>query len=76
MFLPSRCNDRIRNAGLSLQTAMKYIRHAIYEGYLEEIENPADKRSQLLCMTPLLKSRMTEVINRASPAFQAIFAPS
>ncbi len=61
--------------GLSPQTAMKYIRRAIDEGYLEEIENPADKRSRLLCMTPLLKSRMAEVINRASPAFQAVFDP-
>ena len=59
--------------GLSPQTAMKYIRRAIEEGYLEEIENPADRRSQLLRMTPLLKSRMADVINRASPAFQAAF---
>ena len=62
--------------GLSPQTAMKYIRRAIDEGYLEEIENPADGRSQLLRMTPLLKSRMTDVINRASPAFRAVFRAS
>lgn len=59
--------------GLSPQTAMKYIRRAIEEGYLEEIGNPADGRSRLLRMTPLLKSRMVAVINRASPAFQAVF---
>lgn len=59
--------------GLSPQTAMKYIRRAIEEGYLEEIENPADGRSRLLRMTPLLKDRMVDVINRASPAFHAAF---
>jgi hypothetical protein len=62
--------------GLSPQTAMKYIRHAIEEGYLEEIGNPADGRSRLVRMTPLLKSRMAEVINRASLAFQAAFGNS
>jgi hypothetical protein len=62
--------------GLSPQTAMKYIRRAIDEGYLEEIENPADGRSQLLRMTPLLKSRMVDVINRASPAFRTAFGIS
>lgn len=62
--------------GLSPQTAMKYIRRAIEEGYLEEIENPADGRSRLLRMTPLLKSRMVEVINRASQAFQTAFGIS
>jgi hypothetical protein len=62
--------------GLSPQTAMKYIRRAIEEGYLEEIENPADGRSRLLRMTPLLKGRMVDVINRARPAFQAAFGIS
>lgn len=59
--------------GLSPQTAMKYIRRAIDESYLEEIGNPADGRSRLVRMTPLLKSRMVAVIDRASPAFQALF---
>ena len=59
--------------GLSPQTAMKYIRRAIDEGYLEEIRNPADGRSRLVRMTPLLKSRMADVINRATPAFQTAF---
>lgn len=58
--------------GVSNQTAMKYVRRAIEEGYLEEVENPADGRSRLLRMSPLLRERFTQVIDRANDAFLTI----
>jgi hypothetical protein len=59
--------------GVSSQTAMKYLRRAIAEGYLEEIDNPADGRSRLLRMSPLLREHFAQVIDRASDAFGKIF---
>jgi hypothetical protein len=58
--------------GLSMQTAMKYVRRAIDEGYLEELPNPADGRSRLLRMSPLLRERFAQVIDRANKAFTAV----
>lgn len=58
--------------GVSSQTAMKYIRRAIAEGYLEEIDNPSDGRSRLLRMSPRLRSLFTQVIDRASAAFAGL----
>ena len=58
--------------GVSLQTAMKYVNKAIADGYLEEIDNPTDKRSRLLRMSPLLRDQFGEVIDRANAAFLAI----
>ncbi len=60
--------------GVSVQTAMKYVRRAIEEGYLEEVPNPADGRSRLLQMTPRLQERFAQVIDRASAAFAAVYA--
>jgi hypothetical protein len=56
--------------GVSAQTAMKYVRQAIIEGYLEELENPADGRSRLIRMSPLLRERFNRVIDRAHEAFE------
>jgi len=58
--------------GLSMQTAMKYVRRAIEEGYLEEFDNPHDGRSRLLRMSPLLRERFAQVIDRANEAFTAV----
>jgi len=58
--------------GVSVQTAMKYVNKAIADGYLEEIENPADGRSRLLRMSPLLHDQFAQVIDRANAAFLAI----
>lgn len=58
--------------GVSSQTAMKYIRRAIAEGYLEEIDNPSDGRSRLLRMSPRLRSLFAQVIDRASAAFAGL----
>jgi hypothetical protein len=59
--------------GVSSQTAMKYVKQAIAQGYLEEVENPTDGRSRLLRMSPLLREHFAPVIDRASEAFGKIF---
>jgi hypothetical protein len=59
--------------GVSTQTAMKYVRQAIAEGYLEELHNPADGRSRLIRMSPLLREQFNGVIDRASAAFEKVF---
>ncbi len=61
--------------GVSHQTAMKYVNQAIAEGYLEEIDNPADGRSRLLRMSALAREQFDAVIDRASEAFAAAFLP-
>lgn len=61
--------------GVSMQTAMKYVRQAIAEGYLEELENPGDARSRLIRMTPGLREMFNAVIDRASEAFGRAFLP-
>lgn len=61
--------------GVSAQTAMKYVRQAIAEGYLEEIANPADGRSHLIRMSPLLRELFNGVIDRASQAFENALLP-
>jgi hypothetical protein len=58
--------------GVSLQTAMKYVNRAIADGYLEETENPADGRSRLLRMSPLLHDTFAQIIDRANAAFLAV----
>jgi hypothetical protein len=59
--------------GVSRQTAMKYVRQAIAEGYLVELDNPADGRSRLIRMSPQLREQFNGVIDRASAAFAAVF---
>jgi len=61
---------------VSTQTAMKYVRRAIAEGYLEELDNPADGRSRLLRMSPRLREQFNGVIDRASEAFAKVFLAS
>ncbi len=46
--------------GISSQTAKKYLQHAIARGYLRESDNPQDKRSKLITMSPELKAIMEQ----------------
>jgi hypothetical protein len=62
--------------GVGTQTAMKYVRRAIDEGFLEELGNPADGRSRLLRMTPLLRARLEQFIERGNQAFSEFFLPA
>jgi hypothetical protein len=59
--------------GVSTQTAMKYIRRAIAEGYLEELDNPVDGRSRLIRMSPQLREQFNAVIDHAREAFAKVF---
>ena len=54
----------------SFQTAMKYVNRAVERGYLQEIENPDDRRSRLLVMTPLLVSRVGTLLDYALDEFR------
>ena len=60
--------------GVGTQTAMKYVRHAIDEGYLEELDNPDDGRSRLIRMSTKLERSFEQLIDRAAAAFAAAFA--
>lgn len=59
--------------GVSAQTAMKYVRQAIAEGYLEEFDNPDDGRSRLIRMSPRLRELFNGFIDRARDGFEAAF---
>jgi hypothetical protein len=59
--------------GVSTQTAMKYLRKAIAEGYLEELPSPTDGRSRLVRLTPRALEQFNEVIDRAGAAFSRVF---
>jgi len=62
--------------GVSTQTAMKYVRQATAEGYLEEFDNPDDGRSRLIRMSPRLRALFDEFIDRASSGFEAALSSS
>ena len=59
--------------GVSTQTAMKYLRKAIEEGYLEELPSRTDGRSRLVRLTPRALEQFNEVIDRAGAAFLRVF---
>ena len=59
---------------VSLQTAIKYVRRAVAEGYLEELDHPEDRRSRLLRMTPRLLDRMDRMIAALQAAVAALDA--
>jgi len=62
--------------GVGVQTAMKYVKRAIDEGYLEEVDNPADGRSRLIRMSAHLTESFERLIDRSVAAFAEAFAPS
>jgi hypothetical protein len=61
--------------GVGVQTAMKYVKRAIDEGYLEEVDNPADGRSRLIRMSAHLTESFERLIDRSVTAFAEAFAP-
>lgn len=60
---------------VGLQTAIKYVRRAVEEGYLQELDNPADGRSRLIRMTPRLKARFEQVIDRIDASVTELAGP-
>jgi hypothetical protein len=58
--------------GVTPQTAMKYLRKAIAEGYLEELPSRTDGRSRLVRLTPRAREQFSEVIDRAGEAFSRL----
>jgi len=66
----SRSDAYLCMKSLSAQTAMKYVNRAVERGYLQEIENPDDRRSRLLVMTPLLVSRVGTLLDYALDEFR------
>ena len=59
--------------GVSTQTAMRYVRKAMAEGYLEDLPSPTDGRSRLVRLTPRALEQFNEVIDRAGAAFSRVF---
>lgn len=55
---------------LSNQTAMKYVNRAVAAGFLAEVENPDDRRSKLLVMTPDLSARVEALFDFALEEFR------
>lgn len=60
--------------GVGVQTAMKYVKRAIDEGSLEEVDNPADGRSRLIRMSAHLMESFDRFVDRSEAAFAAAFA--
>lgn len=60
--------------GVGVQTAMKYVKRAIDEGYLEEVDNPADGRSRLIRMSAHLTGSFERLVDRSVAAFAEAFA--
>jgi hypothetical protein len=66
----SRSDAYLCMKSLSAQTAMKYVNRAVERGYLQEVENPDDRRSRLLVITPLLMSRVGTLLDYALDEFR------
>lgn len=57
---------------LSEQTAKKYINHAIQVGFIEQIPNPEDGRSQLLQLSKDAVKRLEKWIDGAIRGFRKL----
>ena len=55
---------------LSEQTAKKYVNQAIAAGLLMEIPNPADGRSRLIQMSPVLQDKMERWLDVSIRAYR------
>ncbi len=55
---------------ISIQTAKKYLNQAIENGYLLELDNPQDRRSKLVKMSPKLQERFERLIDESLKDFR------
>jgi hypothetical protein len=54
---------------VSIQTAKKYLNQAIENDYLLELDNPQDRRSKLVKMSPKLQERFERLIDESLKDF-------
>jgi len=59
---------------LGPQTAKKYINRAIRMGYLVELDNPSDRRSRLVALSPELNKGLTRFFDYAITQFSRALA--
>lgn len=53
-------------AGVSPQTAKKYVERAVARGHLLERNNPQDGRSRLIALSPALTARLEQTFDLAA----------
>jgi Fic family protein len=54
---------------LGAQTAKKYINRAVAMGFLEQLENPSDKRSRLIALSPDLENGLADFFDHTIESF-------
>jgi hypothetical protein len=55
---------------LGAQTSRKYINRAVTMGFLEELENPSDKRSRLIALSSELESGLADFFDHTIESFK------
>jgi hypothetical protein len=59
-------------SGMSRQTAKKYVQRAIERGHLIERDNPRDKRSKLISLSPRITALVEQNFDHAAAALRKV----